>query len=109
MACWREGVAGSRLGLQPGVVAAATIAAVSCCSMLRKRPLQHTRAPHLNSCFPPHPTPCAAAEDVLVHSPRAGLLRPAYCVVLDTEARSIILCIRGTHSRQDMFTSLTSE
>ncbi len=43
---------------------------------------------------------------MLHHSPTAGLLRPAYAILLDRDSRSLILCIRGTHSRQDMFTSL---
>jgi hypothetical protein len=44
---------------------------------------------------------------VVVHCPTAGLLRPAYCIVVDAPSAAIVLCIRGTHSRQDMFTSLT--
>lgn len=45
--------------------------------------------------------------DILAHNPAAGLLRPAYAIVKDTTTRQVILCVRGTHSRQDMFTSLT--
>eukprot|EP00879_Flechtneria_rotunda_P007784 GHRR01008157.1.p1 GENE.GHRR01008157.1~~GHRR01008157.1.p1 ORF type:complete len:391 (+),score=97.99 GHRR01008157.1:158-1330(+) len=47
------------------------------------------------------------AEDILWHNPTAGLLRPAYVIVKDRPTQSIILCVRGTHSRPDMFTSLT--
>lgn len=47
------------------------------------------------------------ASDILRHSPTAGLLRPAYVIVRDRLTREIILCVRGTHSRPDMFTSLT--
>lgn len=55
------------------------------------------------------PPPPLAHSDVLHHSPVAGLLRPAYAIVLDRPTRSLILIIRGTHSRQDMFTSLIGE
>eukprot|EP00882_Tetradesmus_deserticola_P015060 GHRQ01016032.1.p1 GENE.GHRQ01016032.1~~GHRQ01016032.1.p1 ORF type:complete len:240 (+),score=88.82 GHRQ01016032.1:354-1073(+) len=48
-------------------------------------------------------------QDILAHNPTAGLLRPAFAVVKDTTTRQVILCVRGTHSRQDMFTSLTGE
>jgi hypothetical protein len=46
-------------------------------------------------------------DDILAHNPTAGLLRPAFAIVKDTTTRQVILCVRGTHSRQDMFTSLT--
>lgn len=49
----------------------------------------------------------AEPEDILSHSPTAGLLRPAYVIFLDRASHKIILCVRGTHSRSDMFTSLT--
>jgi hypothetical protein len=49
----------------------------------------------------------AGEDDILAHNPTAGLLRPAYAIVKDTTTRQVILCVRGTHSRQDMFTSLT--
>jgi hypothetical protein len=42
-----------------------------------------------------------------VHSPTAGLLRPAYVIVRDQLSSAIVLVVRGTHSRSDMFTSLT--
>lgn len=50
---------------------------------------------------------CAEPHDVIKHSPTAGLLRPAYVIFRDTQSQTIILCVRGTHSRSDMFTSLT--
>jgi hypothetical protein len=46
-------------------------------------------------------------DDILAHNPTAGLLRPAFAIVKDTTTHQVILCVRGTHSRQDMFTSLT--
>jgi hypothetical protein len=48
-------------------------------------------------------------HDILAHNPTAGLLRPAFAIVKDTTTRQVILCVRGTHSRQDIFTSLTGE
>ncbi|GFR41943.1 hypothetical protein Agub_g2737, partial [Astrephomene gubernaculifera] len=36
----------------------------------------------------------------------AGVLRPAYVVVADHLLRCIVLCVRGTHSMKDLFTSL---
>jgi hypothetical protein len=55
---------------------------------------------------PPRPPSPPAESDVLYHSPTAGVLRPAFAILLDRKSRSLILAIRGTHSRQDMFTSL---
>ncbi|MEW5308838.1 MAG: hypothetical protein WDW38_000768 [Sanguina aurantia] len=43
---------------------------------------------------------------VLKQQPLAGLLRPAYVLVEDKELRSVVLCIRGTHSMKDLFTTL---
>lgn len=62
------------------------------------------------SCYI-HPMTAAVVgeHDILAHNPAAGLLRPAFAVVKDTTTRQVILCVRGTHSRQDMFTSLTGE
>ena len=37
----------------------------------------------------------------------AGLLRPAYVIVNDHRLRCVVLCVRGTHSMKDLFTSLT--
>ncbi|DBA73228.1 TPA: hypothetical protein ACH3X1_011294 [Trebouxia sp. C0004] len=46
-------------------------------------------------------------QDVLMQEPRAGVLRPSFCLVKDDQLHSIVLAIRGTHSLKDMFTSLT--
>ncbi|KAA6418802.1 MAG: lipase class 3 family [Trebouxia sp. A1-2] len=46
-------------------------------------------------------------QDVLMQEPRAGVLRPSFCLVKDNQLHSIVLAIRGTHSLKDMFTSLT--
>lgn len=46
-------------------------------------------------------------SDVLMQEPRAGVLRPSFCLVRDEELQCIVLAIRGTHSLKDMFTSLT--
>jgi hypothetical protein len=51
---------------------------------------------------------CKSEEaDIISHSPIAGLLRPAYVILKDPASREVVLCVRGTHSRSDMFTSLT--
>ena len=40
----------------------------------------------------------AEQEDVLMQEPRAGVLRPSFCLVKDDQLHSIVLAIRGTHS-----------
>ena len=47
-----------------------------------------------------------ASKCVLVHQHSAGLLRPAYALIADEAVESIVLCIRGTQSMKDLFTSL---
>ncbi|GFH14469.1 lipase_3 domain-containing protein [Haematococcus lacustris] len=47
------------------------------------------------------------AEHILVQQSTAGLLRPAYVVIRDESLKAIVLCIRGTQSMKDLFTSLT--
>jgi len=37
-------------------------------------------------------------QDVLMQEPRAGVLRPSFCLVKDDQLHSIVLAIRGTHS-----------
>eukprot|EP00798_Chlamydomonas_sp_ICE-L_P018827 gene18827-25373_t len=49
-----------------------------------------------------------SASSVLVHQHSAGLLRPAYALIADESAESIVLCIRGTTSLKDLFTSLAA-
>lgn len=43
---------------------------------------------------------CRGAEkgDVLMQEPRAGVLRPSFCLVRDDQLKMIVLAIRGTHS-----------
>lgn len=50
-------------------------------------------AAQANSC-------CAVAEkqDVLMQEPRAGVLRPSFCLIRDEQLQSIVLAVRGTHS-----------
>ena len=43
---------------------------------------------------------------MLAQQSNAGLLRPAYVLIADQQMRSILLCIRGTQSTKDLFTSL---
>ncbi|GIL77084.1 hypothetical protein Vretimale_3141 [Volvox reticuliferus] len=43
---------------------------------------------------------------IIKQQPTAGVLRPAYVVINDHALRCVVLCIRGTHSMKDLFTSL---
>ncbi|GLC75379.1 hypothetical protein PLESTF_001630500 [Pleodorina starrii] len=43
---------------------------------------------------------------IVTQQPTAGVLRPAYVVLCDHCLRAVVLCIRGTHSMKDLFTSL---
>ena len=47
-----------------------------------------------------HQRDLTAAEksDVLMQEPRAGVLRPSFCLVRDGQLQYIVLAIRGTHS-----------
>lgn len=40
----------------------------------------------------------AEKSDVLMQEPRAGVLRPSFCLVRDEQLQCIVLAIRGTHS-----------
>lgn len=40
----------------------------------------------------------AEKSDVLMQEPRAGVLRPSFCLVRDEQLHCIVLAIRGTHS-----------
>ncbi len=57
------------------------------------------------------PFPCASRaadpSQILVQQATAGLLRPAWVLVRDDGLRKVMLCIRGTQSMKDLFTSLT--
>ncbi|KAI5065303.1 hypothetical protein GOP47_0019998 [Adiantum capillus-veneris] len=44
---------------------------------------------------------------VLLQEPKAGLLKPAFTILLDAKLQSILLLIRGTHSVKDTLTAVT--
>ncbi|MED6187114.1 hypothetical protein PIB30_073274 [Stylosanthes scabra] len=46
-------------------------------------------------------------DDVLIQMPKAGLLRPAFTIIRDTESKCLLLLIRGTHSIKDTLTAAT--
>ncbi|KAL6635236.1 hypothetical protein ACP70R_027907 [Stipagrostis hirtigluma subsp. patula] len=48
-----------------------------------------------------------SAEDVLMQEPKAGILKPAFTILLDRDRRCILLLIRGTHSIRDTLTAAT--
>ncbi len=49
---------------------------------------------------------CAGPEQI-IHHEESGWLRPAYVLIRDEEVHALLLCIRGTQDRNDVFTSLT--
>ncbi|TVU03708.1 hypothetical protein EJB05_50739 [Eragrostis curvula] len=46
-----------------------------------------------------------SAEDVLMQEPKAGILKPAFTILIDREGQCILLLIRGTHSIRDTLTA----
>ncbi|XP_073124360.1 uncharacterized protein [Henckelia pumila] len=46
-------------------------------------------------------------EDVLLQEPKAGILKPAFTVLIDHKAKNFLLLIRGTHSVKDTLTAVT--
>ncbi|KAK6278538.1 hypothetical protein POUND7_018805 [Theobroma cacao] len=46
-------------------------------------------------------------EDVLLHKPKAGLLKPAFTIIRDKNSKCFLLLIRGTHSVKDTLTAAT--
>ncbi|CAK8531653.1 unnamed protein product [Lathyrus sativus] len=46
-------------------------------------------------------------EDVLMQKPKAGLLKPAFTIIRDTQSKCLLLLIRGTHSIKDTLTAAT--
>ncbi|XP_057548325.1 uncharacterized protein LOC130826768 [Amaranthus tricolor] len=46
-------------------------------------------------------------EDVLIQEPKAGILKPAFTVLVDHKTKSFLLLIRGTHSIKDTLTAVT--
>ncbi|KAG2243516.1 hypothetical protein Bca52824_094636 [Brassica carinata] len=48
-----------------------------------------------------------AKDNVLIHEPKAGILKPAYTVLVDHNSKCFLLLIRGTHSIKDTLTAAT--
>ncbi|XP_068660042.1 uncharacterized protein [Aristolochia californica] len=46
-------------------------------------------------------------EDVLLQEPKAGILKPAFTILIDRKLKSFLLLIRGTHSIRDTLTAAT--
>ncbi|KAE8076822.1 hypothetical protein FH972_015447 [Carpinus fangiana] len=46
-------------------------------------------------------------EDVLLHKPKAELLKPAFSIIRDRDSKCFLLLIRGTHSIKDTLTAAT--
>ncbi|XP_058108635.1 uncharacterized protein LOC131251736 [Magnolia sinica] len=46
-------------------------------------------------------------EDVLLQEPKAGLLKPAFTILVDKNTKCFLLLIRGTHSIRDTLTAAT--
>uniref|UniRef100_A0A7N0VBH1 Sn1-specific diacylglycerol lipase alpha n=1 Tax=Kalanchoe fedtschenkoi TaxID=63787 RepID=A0A7N0VBH1_KALFE len=46
-------------------------------------------------------------EDVLLHEPKAGILKPAFTILVDHKKKCFLLLIRGTHSIKDTLTAVT--
>ncbi|KAL2960230.1 hypothetical protein AAZX31_17G028400 [Glycine max] len=47
-------------------------------------------------------------DHVLLHNPEAGLLKPAFTIIHDTQSKCFLLLIRGTHSIKDTLTAATA-
>ncbi len=41
--------------------------------------------------------------DIYVQVPRSGILRPSYVLLRDTQLRTVVLAVRGTHSLKVLF------
>ncbi|XP_065866940.1 uncharacterized protein [Euphorbia lathyris] len=48
-----------------------------------------------------------AEEDVLLQEPKAGILKPAFTILVDHSTKYFLLLIRGTHSIKDTLTAAT--
>ncbi|XP_022721613.1 uncharacterized protein LOC111279021 isoform X2 [Durio zibethinus] len=46
-------------------------------------------------------------EDVLLQEPKAGILKPAFTILVDHKTKCFLLLIRGTHSIKDTLTAAT--
>ncbi|KAL8171623.1 hypothetical protein V2J09_023427 [Rumex salicifolius] len=48
-----------------------------------------------------------SSEDVLIQEPKAGILKPAFTILVDHKTKYFLLLIRGTHSIKDTLTAAT--
>ncbi|KAB2078335.1 hypothetical protein ES319_A06G155700v1 [Gossypium barbadense] len=48
-----------------------------------------------------------AEEDVILQEPKAGILKPAFTILVDHKTECFLLLIRGTHSIKDTLTAAT--
>ncbi|KVI05855.1 Mono-/di-acylglycerol lipase, N-terminal, partial [Cynara cardunculus var. scolymus] len=46
-------------------------------------------------------------EDVLIQEPKAGILKPAFTILVNHKTKTFLLLIRGTHSIKDTLTAAT--
>ncbi|RRT57458.1 hypothetical protein BHE74_00041343, partial [Ensete ventricosum] len=46
-------------------------------------------------------------DDVVLQEPKAGILKPAFTILIDKSTKCILLLIRGTHSIRDTLTAAT--
>ncbi|GJP77177.1 hypothetical protein CLOP_g7607 [Closterium sp. NIES-67] len=46
-------------------------------------------------------------SDVLIYEPKAGLLKPAFALIVEQRRRTVLLVVRGTHSTKDKLTCAT--
>ncbi|KAL3618205.1 hypothetical protein CASFOL_038526 [Castilleja foliolosa] len=46
-------------------------------------------------------------DDVILQEPKAGILKPAFTILVDHKTKSFLLLIRGTHSVKDTLTAVT--
>ncbi|XP_071710304.1 uncharacterized protein [Rutidosis leptorrhynchoides] len=46
-------------------------------------------------------------EDVLIQEPKAGILKPAFTILVNHKTKTLLLLIRGTHSIKDTLTAAT--
>ncbi|CAK9328962.1 unnamed protein product [Citrullus colocynthis] len=46
-------------------------------------------------------------EEVLIQKPKAGILKPAFTIIRDSNSKCFLLLIRGTHSIKDTLTAVT--
>ncbi|KAD0819410.1 hypothetical protein E3N88_43661 [Mikania micrantha] len=48
-----------------------------------------------------------STEDVLIQEPKAGILKPAFTILVNHKTKTFLLLIRGTHSIKDTLTAAT--